>query len=153
MSGDKNFPNAEANEYNFRLAQRSLRHAGARASALRMLSEDAAKMFHDAYFDWIYLDALHTEDAIARDLQVWWPKLRPGGLLSGDDYGDAEDTELVPARRWKSKFGTVAGNPNDGPWGTCRALQAFARRHCAVLHVTWMHDCYPYPAWYLIKPW
>ena len=30
--------------------------------------------------------------------------------------------------------------------------QAFANAKCATLHVTYLHDCYPYPAWYLIKP-
>ena len=40
-------------------------------------------------------DALHTYEAVLADLRAWWPRLRRGGLLSGDDYGDERDLSLI----------------------------------------------------------
>jgi len=55
-------------------------------TAHRCCSVKAAAAFHDQSLDFIYIDALHTFDAVSRDLAAWWPKLRPGGLIAGHDY-------------------------------------------------------------------
>jgi predicted O-methyltransferase YrrM len=36
--------------------------------------------------DVIYLDAGHDYEHVMSDLKAWWPVLRPGGLMFGDDY-------------------------------------------------------------------
>lgn len=36
--------------------------------------------------DVIHLDAAHDYEAVRSDLALWWPRLRPGGVLIGDDY-------------------------------------------------------------------
>lgn len=36
--------------------------------------------------DVIYIDASHLEDDVERDIRVWWPLLREGGVMMGDDY-------------------------------------------------------------------
>jgi hypothetical protein len=38
--------------------------------------------------DLIYIDAGHEEDEVAQDLRRYWPLLRPGGYMIGDDYSD-----------------------------------------------------------------
>jgi len=35
--------------------------------------------------DLIYLDASHDEDDVLADMRAYWPLLRPGGVLFGDD--------------------------------------------------------------------
>lgn len=40
----------------------------------------------DGHFDWVYLDASHREADVKRDLAAIWPKLKPGGVILGDDY-------------------------------------------------------------------
>lgn len=35
--------------------------------------------------DLVYLDASHEEEDVLADLEAYWPLLRPGGLLVGDD--------------------------------------------------------------------
>eukprot|EP00931_Biecheleriopsis_adriatica_P067020 TRINITY_DN41227_c0_g1_i1.p1 TRINITY_DN41227_c0_g1~~TRINITY_DN41227_c0_g1_i1.p1 ORF type:complete len:354 (-),score=49.96 TRINITY_DN41227_c0_g1_i1:34-1095(-) len=36
----------------------------------------------------VYIDANHAEDAVSRDLELWWPVLASGGLLAGSSYVD-----------------------------------------------------------------
>lgn len=36
--------------------------------------------------DLLHIDAGHDYNAVLNDLRQWWPLLRPGGLLIGDDY-------------------------------------------------------------------
>lgn len=52
----------------------------------RMLSHEAAPLFADAHFDWAYIDASHYYDDVKRDLEAWFPKVKSGGFISGDDY-------------------------------------------------------------------
>jgi Methyltransferase domain len=52
----------------------------------RMLSHEAAPLFADAHFDWAYLDASHYYDDVKLDLQIWFPKVKSGGFITGDDY-------------------------------------------------------------------
>ena len=36
--------------------------------------------------DLIHIDAAHDYDSVRADLKAWWPLVRPGGVLVGDDY-------------------------------------------------------------------
>jgi predicted O-methyltransferase YrrM len=47
----------------------------------------AAALFEDASLDFVFIDACHDTPAVLRDIEVWLPKIRPGGILAGDDYG------------------------------------------------------------------
>ena len=49
-------------------------------------SVQAASRFEDEFFDFVYIDADHSYEAVRADLEVWWPKLKPGGLFAGHDY-------------------------------------------------------------------
>ena len=37
-------------------------------------------------FDFIYIDADHSYEACKLDLESYWPKLKQGGIMMGDDY-------------------------------------------------------------------
>lgn len=152
---DKNYPDEADNNAHFRAAQKNLRFAGGRVKFVRSLSVNAARRFPDCHFDWIFIDALHTYDAVITDLRIWWRKLRRGGLMSGDDYGDATETEYVPMRRYiqdMTNLGPHAEVHLKNNWGVITAVQDFAGEVGAVLHVTWMRDCYAWPAWYMVRP-
>lgn len=49
-------------------------------------SEAFAKL-PDAYFDWVYIDGNHLYDYVKEDLAVCLAKVKPGGYITGDDYG------------------------------------------------------------------
>jgi Methyltransferase domain len=53
----------------------------------RCTSQSGSGRFANASLDWVYLDAEHWYEAVSTDLAVWAPKVKPGGLLMGDDYG------------------------------------------------------------------
>lgn len=50
-------------------------------------SPGCAENFDDASYDFVYLDAKHDYASVVADIAAWWPKVRPGGLLCGHDYG------------------------------------------------------------------
>lgn len=76
----------------------------------RALSWDVLETMPDASLDWVYVDADHAYESVLRDLAVSVAKVRPGGLIAGDDYrtdnwwGDgivravAETCERLPVR-------------------------------------------------------
>ncbi len=164
---DKNFRDAAINDRNYDLTVENTKVGGARVHLIRGLSTQAASQFEDGSFDWIFVDALHTYRALQADLKAWWPKLRVGGLMSGDDYGDRMDTELVGRHRNRSMSAPDRGGsywviPTTYNWGVQRAVGEFARQRGAVLHVSWLKGfgllehreptCYTWNAWYMVKP-
>lgn len=52
----------------------------------RAYSQDVADQFTDQYFDWIYIDANHFYEFVKQDLELYYPKVKPGGYIGGDDY-------------------------------------------------------------------
>ncbi|KAK7249740.1 tenascin-like protein [Aureococcus anophagefferens] len=43
------------------------------------------------------VDAGHEYENVIHDLEVWWPKLKKGGMIAGDDFADSYDTFPTPA--------------------------------------------------------
>ena len=77
-----------------------------RVVVLREFSRDAARLVPDASLDFAFIDANHAYEFVREDIALWWPKVKPGGLLAGHDYG-----------RW------------DHAWGVRRAVdEAFGDR-------------------------
>lgn len=53
-------------------------------SLLKMPSLQAAQSM--PLLDFVYIDASHDYDSVVADIQVWWPKVKPGGILGGHDF-------------------------------------------------------------------
>ena len=43
-------------------------------------------IFPDEHFDVIYIDGDHSYDSVIRDLNLYMPKLKHGGIICGHDY-------------------------------------------------------------------
>jgi predicted O-methyltransferase YrrM len=37
-------------------------------------------------YDVVFIDALHDYESVKQDIDLWWPRVRPGGYLCGHDY-------------------------------------------------------------------
>jgi hypothetical protein len=62
---------------------RPVRHA---ITPLRMTSLEGAAKFADGEIDFLMLDGDHNYPAIKADIDAWLPKMKKGGVISGDDY-------------------------------------------------------------------
>lgn len=70
----------------FKVVADKLNWYDGRANLLRLPSAIAASRFADESFDLIYIDGDHTYAAVTADLGAWYGKVRPGGVLCGDDF-------------------------------------------------------------------
>lgn len=61
------------------------KHEG-RHTLIRDTSKNASILFCDNFFDFIYIDANHSYQAVKEDLEIWFPKLKNGGIIAGHDY-------------------------------------------------------------------
>jgi predicted O-methyltransferase YrrM len=58
-------------------------------------SVQAASVWPDGHFDFVYIDGDHSEAAVIADLMAWGPKVRKGGVLSGHDWNLPEVRSAV----------------------------------------------------------
>ena len=69
---------------------------------IRSTSLEAAKLFDDERVDFFETDGVHRYEMIHADIETWLPKVRPGGILAGDnhEYPDIARAvgELLPHR-------------------------------------------------------
>lgn len=54
----------------------------------RGYSHEVCNNFEDNYFDWIYIDGNHQYEFVKKDLELYYPKIKIGGFITGDDYGE-----------------------------------------------------------------
>lgn len=78
-----------SNEYDIFL--RNMRECGVSdiIEPIRADSEVASKLFLDNTFDFIFIDGSHEYEDVKDDLGFWYPKLKSGGIIGGDDYDPA----------------------------------------------------------------
>lgn len=73
------------------------------SSRIRMIyarTADAVKTWQEP-IDYLYVDADHTREGCLFDLETWWPFLKVGGLIAGDDYDDIDGIpELGVTAAW-----------------------------------------------------
>ena len=99
-----------------------LERFGERSSVWRMFGSEAAGRLPHHCLDFVYLDARHDRESVTEDLELWAPKVRPGGVIAGHDYVDGMFPEgdfgvrtavdaFFAAREWR-----VRSTFADPPW-------------------------------------
>ncbi len=88
-------------------AEKVTQDANGRAWIVPMRSHEAARTIPNRALDFVFIDADHSEEGCRSDIETWLPRLKPGGLLCGHDYGNTD----FP------KFGVT------------KAVDAFAEQH------------------------
>lgn len=89
--------------------------------------------FSDNFFDCIYIDADHSYEGAKRDIELWYPKLKTGGVFCGHDYMDGN---------FKGEFGIV------GLFGVKTAVDEFSKKINKKIYSTNEPIC---KTWYFIK--
>jgi hypothetical protein len=51
-------------------------------------SASASREFPDGFFDWVYIDGNHQYEFVMDDLEKYYSKVKGGGVIAGDDYGE-----------------------------------------------------------------
>ena len=90
-----------------------------RAVMLREMSLDAANLFQDGFFDFVFLDADHKYEAAKKDLEAWYPKVKKGGIFCGHDYLDS-----------------FSENNQNADFGVKQAVDEWALAHKLTIDVT-----------------
>ena len=66
---------------------------------IRKFSIKAAADIPNESLDFIYIDGMHTFDAVILDLIVWIPKVRQGGIIAGHDYSVYYQSGVIDATK------------------------------------------------------
>ncbi len=65
----------------------------------RAMSDVALSGLADGYLDWVYLDGNHNEPFIGTDIALSLQKVKPDGLITGDDFNWMSDAQGAPVKR------------------------------------------------------
>lgn len=75
-----------ANDRPYLEFQKNLAPVADKINIIRNTSVLASAQFEDNSLDLIILDDDHDKEAVLHSIAAWWPKLKPGGILCGDDH-------------------------------------------------------------------
>ncbi len=62
-------------------------------SLIKKYSMEAVGDFEDNSLDFVYIDADHSYRTVMEDIVEWTKKVKPRGIVAGDDYFEAEGRE------------------------------------------------------------
>ena len=123
-----------------------------RGIMVRATSKTASEIFEDESLDFIYIDANHAYDFVVEDINLWFPKLKKGGIFSGHDYLDMDwynDPNFCPNKIDKYIYtNTFEGTHYyNGIFGVNTAVDEFCNEHKYEVNVTkeW------FGTWWFIK--
>ncbi len=105
----------------YRQALGFLKPFGKRSIVLRKSFLEAAEDFLDGFFDFVYVDGYaHTGQDGGDFLDLWWDKVKSGGVFAGHDYDDRfpENIDVIDrfvAAKGVEMFLTKDHGPKDLP--------------------------------------
>ncbi len=62
---------------------------------IRKPSTIAVEGFENNDLDFIFIDGDHSYEAVSSDLNIWWPKLKDGGIIAGHDFWASQIYQAV----------------------------------------------------------
>ena len=112
-----------------------------RVLVVKNKSNLASKFFHDEYFDFIFIDANHSYLSVKEDMEIWWAKLKKGGLFSGHDW----IKNFIPNQN--KEMPIFYNNQFIGNYGVNSAVEDFCKKKNYNFNVTEEY----FGTWYFYK--
>ena len=53
---------------------------------IKEISWEGAKHYEDKSLDFVFIDAAHDYECVKKDINAWYPKIKPMGIIAGHDY-------------------------------------------------------------------
>lgn len=82
----------------------------------RMHTFQASKLFEDNSIDFLYIDTAHEFEHVKKEINLWFPKVKPGGVIAGHDY--FYPGVLAAVRDFSLKYDLEISNINSSWFGT-----------------------------------
>lgn len=111
---------------------------------LRMFTSEAVEKITEP-LDFVYVDARHDYCGALEDIQLYWPKIRPGGLMAGHDYHTAAEVAAATNQDW-----SICMDGTKHPGAVKGAVDEFARSKNLPVFVTYKEDMWH--TWFIMKP-
>lgn len=116
---------------NFRKMMQNLDSFKDRVVICKGDSTQTAKSFQSNMFDFIYIDANHSYEGCKNDIESFWPKLKPGGVMMFDDY------TLTP----NEKMDFIDQVTDDALYfGVNKAVKEFAEKNKKIISLEYTGD-------------
>jgi hypothetical protein len=125
-------------EAKFKEAKRRVERFGARVEFKRKFSLEASRDFADGSLDFVYIDGNHQYKYVKEDLTFWYPKVKIGGLIVGDDAHDVDDSRRNADGdvEWVHSFNADGTKASWGFYGVVKAAREFAEKSGLKLHLS-----------------
>jgi len=89
---------------------------------IKMASVEAAKLYENNSLNFVFLDAGHEYKNVKDDIIAWLPKIKPGGILAGDDLIDRWPGVSMAVNELLKKA-KVKGNASNPCWWYVKPLK------------------------------
>lgn len=80
------FTSKEGHDRRLVLTMKRLQPYKERYTVWRQMSETACQSFTDGQLDFVFIDGNHSYDFVVQDLELWYPKVKAGGIIACHDY-------------------------------------------------------------------
>ena len=78
----------------------------------KKFSYEISNLFKDNAYDFIYIDADHKYESVIKDVELYLPKLKKGGIIGGHDYCPYSWPDVIKA------VDESIGEPDSVVWDT-----------------------------------
>ena len=114
-----------------------------RAYMIRAKGNQVINMFKDYSLDFVYIDANHTYESVFEDINLWYPKVKIGGIVAGHDFLSLECYNKENYLKGEKNFpiymwidGKVHETFYAGMFGVNPAVEEFCENHGYNFQVT-----------------
>ena len=114
-----NFTTQDFLDQKYETVRQRLLTIGKPVRLLRQTSYEASKMLENGV-SFVYIDGNHHYNEVLKDLVRWWPKVKKGGILAGDDVEDIK-------KEHKDGNVLIERPGSFGVYGVATALEDFAK--------------------------